>query len=213
MIIYKVTNLINGKIYIGLTKKKLEERMKDHIKEVKAKRRNNFFYNAVRKYGWSNFKIETIDKANNYNELKLKEIYWIAEYRKTHILYNMTDGGEGRSNYKASEETKSKMRESRKNVSDETRRKMSEARKGKQTGKDNPMYGTKKSPEWVEMIKKVNRERIRTPEERKKLSESLKGKPSKLKGVPRNEETRKKIADANRKRSLNEKTCNCSSSI
>lgn len=213
MIIYKVTNLINGYIYIGLTKKKLEERIKEHIKESKAKRRNNFFYNAIRKYGIENFKWETIDTALNYDNLKIKEKYWIAEYRTKYNCYNMTDGGDGRNNYKASEETKRKMSETRKNMSTETRRKMSESRKGKQTGKDNPMYGTKKSPEWIEMIKKVNRERIRTPEERKKLSDSLKGKPSKLKGVPRSEETRKKIADANRRRALNEKTCNSNSRI
>ena len=82
----------------------------------------------------------------------------------------------------------------------------------KQTGKDNPMYGTKKSPEWIEMIKKVNRERIRTPEERKKLSESLKGKPSKLKGVQRTKEAKLNIS-LGHKRRLNEKTCNSNSGI
>jgi group I intron endonuclease len=212
LIIYKATNLINGKVYIGLTKKKLEERIKEHIKESKAKRRNNFFYNAIRKYGIENFKWEIIDTALNYENLKIKEKYWIAEYKNTNELYNMTDGGDGRSNYKASEETKQKMRESRKNMSEETRRKMSEARKGKQKGKDNPMYGKKQSPEWIEMIKKVNRERVRTSEERKKLSDSLKGKPSKLKGVPRGEQTKINIS-LGHKRRLSEKTCNSGSSI
>ena len=55
--IYKITNLINNKLYIGQTKKTIEERFKAHIK-VARQHKNRYLYDAMNKYGYENFKIE-----------------------------------------------------------------------------------------------------------------------------------------------------------
>ena len=61
-IIYKCTNLINGKIYIGQTIKGLKRRKALH--EITAdKNRGFYFHNAIRKYGKENFKLEIIDSG------------------------------------------------------------------------------------------------------------------------------------------------------
>lgn len=53
MIIYKATNKINGKVYIGQSHKSLEERMRRHKND--SIRQDSYFYRAIRKYGWENF--------------------------------------------------------------------------------------------------------------------------------------------------------------
>lgn len=100
MIIYKVTNLINQKIYIGLTTKSLQERWQQHINSAKTKQDNFYFHKALRKYGVENFQIEEIDTANSIEELKQKEIYYISLYHSCIYDsnycngYNMTFGGD-----------------------------------------------------------------------------------------------------------------------
>lgn len=100
MIIYKVTNTVNGKIYIGLTTQKLRARKSDHKKKMENSTYNTVFAAALRKYGWSKFKWEIIDEANDIKELLKKEIKWINHYRSFVNFvdangYNMTLGGEG----------------------------------------------------------------------------------------------------------------------
>lgn len=116
MYIYKVTCLINNKIYIGLTtnKKGIKERWRKHICEAKFRlTRNSRILNAIRKYGEFSFKIEQIDTANSYEELIQKEINYIAQYNSTdkNIGYNITKGGEGSFGTKMSEQTKEKIRQ------------------------------------------------------------------------------------------------------
>ncbi len=75
-VIYKITNMINGKIYIGQTKQKPERRWGQHKKE---KRGNSAIYNAIKKYRKENFVFEVIDSAMDYNELNLLEEKYIKE--------------------------------------------------------------------------------------------------------------------------------------
>ena len=91
--IYKITNLINGKVYIGQTSRTIKERYKEHKKAFKKK--NVALYCAMRKYGINNFKIEQIEKCDN-TLLNEREIYWIAKYKSNNskIGYNETNGGE-----------------------------------------------------------------------------------------------------------------------
>ena len=58
--IYKITNLINGKIYIGYTTKTAERRFSEHWCDRKSI--NCIFHRALNKYGKNNFKVETIEK-------------------------------------------------------------------------------------------------------------------------------------------------------
>lgn len=94
LIIYKATNIINGKVYIGKTKRLLEERIREHKRDMQELK--YYFYNALNKYGFSNFTWETIDTALTPEELNEKERYWINHY-KSHddkFGYNSTLGGE-----------------------------------------------------------------------------------------------------------------------
>jgi predicted GIY-YIG superfamily endonuclease len=50
MVIYKVTNRVNGKLYIGQTIGSLEKRKSAHISSALTIRNNIYFYNAIRKY-------------------------------------------------------------------------------------------------------------------------------------------------------------------
>lgn len=92
--IYKITNQINGKSYIGKTNKNIEERLKEHKKERKKDRsKNRPLYRAMNKYGVDNFIIEKIEETNNPEE---REIYWINYYNTYHHGYNATKGGDGK---------------------------------------------------------------------------------------------------------------------
>lgn len=97
MIIYKITNLINNKSYIGQTKRDLNIRIKEH------------FYNshsnltgidaAIKKYGKENFSIEIIeDNIETFEELNEKEIYYISYYHSSvdEQGYNIQRGGQGK---------------------------------------------------------------------------------------------------------------------
>jgi group I intron endonuclease len=100
--IYKFTNKINNKIYIGFTMN-LKDRKKHH--KFSAKNGNKqIFYNAIRKYGWKNFTVDVIycSKERDYT-LNVMEEYFIRLYNSHYqdgYGYNMTYGGEGCFGYK-----------------------------------------------------------------------------------------------------------------
>lgn len=87
MIIYKITNKVNGKIYIGKTTKTIHERYQRHF--YNHKNGNTYLYKSMRKYGFDNFMIEAIEETLNLDE---REIFWISELSPD---YNMTKGGDG----------------------------------------------------------------------------------------------------------------------
>ena len=99
-IIYKATNLINGKMYVGKTIKKLRERKSAHKHEASNCNDNRYFHKAIRKYGFENFKWEVIDYALSEEISFNMEKYYIKKLKtKAPIGYNLTDGGEGVSGY------------------------------------------------------------------------------------------------------------------
>lgn len=94
-VIYKITNMINGKLYIGQSKD-YKRRKISHKKDFKKS--DTILYRAMRKYGFDNFSWEVIDTANTPDELNNKEMYWIDYYNsyignKNNNGYNMTKGG------------------------------------------------------------------------------------------------------------------------
>lgn len=93
-IIYKITNNVNQKVYIGQTTNPLEYRWQQHKYNAKDKNRNFSLYLAMRKYGVENFKIEQIDECPN-SLLDKKEREWIEFYNSYECGYNMTPGGDG----------------------------------------------------------------------------------------------------------------------
>lgn len=89
--IYKITNKVNGKCYIGQTND-ISRRFREHRALGYAEEENKLLYKAINKYGLDNFIFEILEQdIENYNE---REIYWIAYYHAYGEGYNMTPGGE-----------------------------------------------------------------------------------------------------------------------
>lgn len=88
--IYKITNLVNKKIYIGQTINGISKRWNSHLHKTGCR----FLHNAILKYGKENFKIEPIEYCEE-SELDEKEVYWISYYHSTdrNIGYNILKGG------------------------------------------------------------------------------------------------------------------------
>lgn len=142
MFIYKITNIINNKIYVGMTNEKdINTRLLKHIKRSKYNE-NRPLYTAFKKYGIENFKIEELEKCNSLKELSEKEIFWIKELNS--LLpngYNVSIGGEGGDTY-----TNNPNRE---NIIKKISQKLS--------GENNPFFGKKHSEESIEKMKKSHK--------------------------------------------------------
>lgn len=91
--IYKITNLINKKIYIGQSID-INRRFKEHIRISKLNKDNMPIHKAIYKYGIENFILEIIEECN-IELLDEKEIYYINFFnsRDKHIGYNISFGG------------------------------------------------------------------------------------------------------------------------
>lgn len=167
-IIYKYTNRINGKVYIGQTTNE-EKRKKDH----RGAYIDSPFHRAIRKYGFENFDYEVVFETISSDPDRLKfllntmEIYFIRKYNSYGKGgYNCTLGGGGSLGRKQTEEAKRKI--SVKNTgrvpSEETRKKMSIASKNM-------------SAETRRKLSIAGTGRKHTEEAKRKISEKNKGKP------------------------------------
>ena len=96
LIIYIITNKVNGNQYVGQTIRSLETRLSDHKKSAELGE-NYYLYCAIRKHGWINFEARVIDdSATTLDELNTLETKYIKEYH-THYSeggYNMNYGGD-----------------------------------------------------------------------------------------------------------------------
>lgn len=162
-VVYRITNTVNGKIYIGQTIDP-DTRKESHRKHGKYMPHTNHFYNAVKKHGWEAFRFEEIDTAFSPEELNHMETYWIKWFNATdpEVGYNIAKGGADRS---CQESTRRKISESHKrNIrlglkshsysgkrrSDEEKAHMSEIVKIRyKDGFIHPMLGKKQSPEHL----------------------------------------------------------------
>ena len=173
MIIYKATNKINGKSYIGQTRYDLKKRRTDHLSEGKSD--NNFFHNALIKYGKNNFEWIIIEKCNSKKELNEKEVHYIKQYNTFKPNgYNLTFGGNTTLGYIQSEQTKEKISKSMKqkweNRSAIFLENLSKKRSEMMTGKNNPMYGI----ERLDMMGENNP--AKRPEVREKIRKAKQGR-------------------------------------
>lgn len=145
-IIYKITNIINNKIYIGQTYQSLNKRFKDHIKRVKHHAPCSI-HRAMLKYGVCNFTIDAICYCHSKEDADDNEKRLIAEYASMdkRIGYNMTSGGEGSLNRSPGPDTRMKLRLANlgKKQSEEQRAKYD------RKGINNPNWGKKHSPETI----------------------------------------------------------------
>lgn len=94
--IYKITNCINQKSYIGKTMNTIEERFKEHQRDShKEKNENRPLYSAFNKYRIENFSIEELEKCSA-DVASEREKYWIEKYGTFKCGYNATTGGDGK---------------------------------------------------------------------------------------------------------------------
>lgn len=92
--IYKITNQINGKVYIGQSIH-IKQRWKEHISDAIKEYSDAPIHRAIRKYGKENFLFEIIEECDQ-QELNDKERYWISHFNSTvrGNGYNLTYGGD-----------------------------------------------------------------------------------------------------------------------
>lgn len=155
MVIYKTTNTINNKIYIG----------KDCKNKPNYLGSGKILLIAIKKYGKQNFKKEIIDIAATQVELQQKEIYWIDFYksRDKNIGYNICVGGEGGDTisnnpfYKKKKFTKKHKENISKNHADVS-------------GKNNPMFGKTHTQLVREILRNKNLNRVVSNKTKNKLS-------------------------------------------
>ena len=94
--IYKITNIINNKCYIGKTLNTVQERWREHCSDYKKRdEEKRPLYSAMKKYGIKNFKIEEIEQCSENIAIE-REKYWIEYYGSFHNGYNATLGGDGK---------------------------------------------------------------------------------------------------------------------
>ena len=204
--IYRITNLINGKTYIG--QHKYKETPYDHYmgsgKHLKA---------AQAKYGIENFIKEIIvSNIESKSAIDKLEIKYIAYEKATNGngCYNIATGGEGFSGHHSIEARK-KMSEAQKGKkrgphSEETRKKISGSRKGKSAWNKGKHLSEETKQKLSESLKGKLNGRHRSEETKKKLSDARKGKPSGKKGKHLSEETKKKMSEAQKGKHHSEET-------
>lgn len=182
MIIYKTTNIINGKIYIG----------KDSNDNPSYLGSGLYLKRAIKKYGKENFIKETLEicDLSNINE---REIYWIAKLdaRNLKIGYNITMGGEGTgSGVDHPKFGKHYI------FSDEHKKNLSKSHIGLQSGSKHPLYGTVRSEDTRNKISESLKGQIISEETRQKLSDSLSGEKCFWYGKSHTQETKDKISSS-----------------
>ena len=147
-IVYKTTNLVNDKIYIGLHRtQNINDNYLGSGKYLKL---------AIKKYGRQNFSIEILMICQTKLQANFYQIEFIKLFDAKRKGYNICDGGQGAS----------------KIMDLETRRKISEST----SGKNNPFYGKRHSQQTKKIISTANKGLPKSLNTRKKISEGNKGK-------------------------------------
>lgn len=167
--IYKYTNLINGKIYIGSTKN-IRERQATHIRVSNNPKYQHYtLYRAANKYGWESFMFDVIEECCPLLRND-RENHWINYY---HTLdnrygYNMKLAD----NTCISEETLKRLSDSHMGIvySEERNRKIGLKSKGNKYS-----LGTKQSQETIEKRTQKLKGQKRTDEFKQKMSENMLG--------------------------------------
>lgn len=109
--IYKITNNVNGKVYIGQTIQTIKERFYQHCAtKCSDSVLNMAIHRAIKKYGKSNFTIEVIEEVDK-DSLNDREKFWIEYYNSYNNGYNSTIGGQDSSTHCKELDTESIIKE------------------------------------------------------------------------------------------------------
>lgn len=150
--IYTHTNKTNGKIYVGLTSMKPEERWSNG----KGYHKGTYFRNAIDKYGWNNFEHEVIKDNLTKEEASYWEQYYISFFNSTdrQYGYNMSSGGENGGGHPQTINTRKKISE---HYVGFTGRKHTEEslEKMRKSHRDNPSHNMPHSEESKDKMRKI----------------------------------------------------------
>ena len=171
--VYQHKNKINGKIYIGITSQKPEQRWGSQGCNYKS---SPHFYSAIQKYGWDNFEHNILFTDLTKEQACLKEQELIKEYNSMNreFGYNSTSGGDIFT------------------MNEETKQKISQAMIGNQNGLGHPCSEEKKKK-----ISNAQKGRKFTEEHKQKLSEAAKNRH-----VPCSEEKKQILKEKSHKKSV-----------
>lgn len=178
MVIYKTTNLINGKYYIGKDVRNLNCYLGS----------GELLKKAIKKYGKNNFVKEIIEVCNNLIKLEEREKYWIKELNSIKNGYNLTEGGTGGntfSNNPNKEEIRNKLK--KRKHTEVTKRKISENNWQKKN------IGSRTGSKWSE-------------EQRLKMNEYWSNNPSPMKGKKHTEESKQSNREKHLGKKMSEET-------
>lgn len=165
--IYKITNSINGKFYVG-SAVNLKKRFGHHYGYLKRGNHcNRKLQRSWNKHGSSVFEFSVLELVPLLDDLINREQYWIDALDAVNLGYNMSPTAGNKMGMRHSSETRKKMSESSlgKKMSEESRRKMSLAK-----------TGSKLSAETREKMSKARKGRIVSEEHRRNLSIANKGR-------------------------------------
>ncbi len=156
MYIYKITNNLNNKIYVGQTINDVQVRFEEHCRPSKNK---TLIDRAINKYGRENFTVETICETDSIDKLNELEIHYIAKLDSMNpeVGYNLCIGGGNTKGYRHRESSK---------------RKMSESRMGIFAGEKNPFYGKHHTEETKKRLSEIHKGKPLSALHRKHLSET-----------------------------------------
>ena len=182
-IIYKITNNINGKEYIGFTVYNIEKRWKQHCWTNKY--HNYPMQRAIKKYGSDAFVHQILyENKNDEWTLKVAEPFFISLYDTKKNGYNCTDGGEGTLGWKPTDEQRKRMSDSQKaspykglsflgkNHTKEARKKISENAKTR-ICELNPFYNKTHTNKTKKLIGQARIDEWNCPEYRQKRSKGI----------------------------------------
>ena len=167
-IVYQAKNDTNNKLYIGITTRRLEERIAEHKYDSFNRVNSNmtYFHRAIHKYGINHFSFEILETVYSDNKTELihklnkLERYYIQKYdtKNKNKGYNLTDGGEGVSGYKLTPEHRAIVSKTHKgkSLSDEHKARIREFMRSDK----NPNIGRHQSDEAKRKISEANKGRL-----------------------------------------------------
>lgn len=196
--IYKYTNKVNGKVYVGRTCQTLRERAKHNGSDYKG---CPYFWQAIQKYGWENFEPEILEEELTDLEAADRELFYIHLYDSTNHEkgYNICDSKDYSTYRTYRDETREKMTKvlTGRKLSEETKRKIGAFNKGK-----------KLSEEHKRKIGESNKGKKVSDETRRKISEhhaDVSGEKNPMWGKKRSPEILEKLRKAHLGKALPEK--------
>lgn len=209
--IYKITNIVNGKVYVGQTSNMRKRATKHFGGET-----GPYLAAAINKHGRTSFIIETIEDGLTKEQANEREIFWIAEFKSADRKYgyNLNHGGAGQ---RANRETREKLSASLKgrkptmlgkHHSDITKAIISEAARGRKQSEESKILKSEKLKGRVfsdEHKAKISAAKSgwKMPQSGKdKLRAIALGRPSPIRGVAKHPDHVRKVVEAKRRNRL-----------